>query len=338
MIGDPYEIVIPALQYGQEDSVEFKLQQEKVDDVVVQLTYLSRTESRSIYLQKKSVENIVSMRSLQFAQQGQLGGSVAFDLELERLAEDVKTFALDVVNLPDQYRFWFQDNQERQLSQVKFAKGRAVINMDLVVYVPEEMPKAELDQPIDFIAIVGDQQAMERLRNLRKEQRAKPITEAQLVAIKMGYEELELTPRGAPELELSSANLYYEIRPEETLDIKFSVENTGTVRLDNVRVLTDPPYEWETIIEPEVIQKIQPAEVVYVQIKVIPVDRVDVGKYEMKVQAECEYEGEPVEALEKNVTIAVQSKTNLLGAIVLVVLLVGAIVAVAIFTVRLSRR
>ncbi|RKY70297.1 MAG: hypothetical protein DRQ24_09510, partial [Candidatus Latescibacterota bacterium] len=86
LVGDPYEIRIPSLRYGQQTTVEFGLQKD-AENVMVRMKYLDKVDNRLIYLQKSAAEDIVSPMSLQFAQQGELGSSVLYDLELERMAE-----------------------------------------------------------------------------------------------------------------------------------------------------------------------------------------------------------------------------------------------------------
>ena len=336
LVGDPYEVKIPSLAYNEEITVEFGLQQD-AENVMVRMKYLNKIDDRMIYLQKSAAEDIVSVMSLQFAQEGELGSSVLFDLELERMAENEKTFALDVVNLPEKFKYAFED-RGKQLSQVKFSQGMAKISLGLRVYVPEELGEDEIDKPISFYAVVADKWGAEGLRELKRKHGPNPISEKKLKALKVGFETLELTPRGVGELELATPNLYYEIKPDETVDMKFTVKNTGTLKLEDVRVTTDMPYQWESIIQPEKIERIEPQEEVTVRIKVIPGEGIDVGKYEVKVGASCEHQGRLIEAQEKNVTIQVESKTNLLGTTVLMVVVVGLVIGVAVFSIRLSRR
>ncbi|RKY57320.1 MAG: hypothetical protein DRP94_09185 [Candidatus Latescibacterota bacterium] len=336
LIGDPYEVRIPSLAYGQEVTVEFGLQRD-AEEVTVRMKYLNKAEDRKVYLQKSGREDVVSVMSLQFAQEGELGSSVVFDLELERMAEDEKTFALDVVGLPSKYRYQFE-YQGKQLSQVKFSQGMAKLSLGLRVWVPRELPEEEIGKPVSFFAVVADKYGAEQLRRLRRKLGGRQIREDDLKPLKLGYEVLELTPKGVGEIELSSPNLYYEIRPDQKLEMKFTLRNTGTVVLEDVRVEVDPPAQWEYRVVPEKVDRIEPQKEVPVKVEVTPPGDVEVGKYEVKVGASCEHEGKLVEAQEKNVTVNVQGKANVLGSALLVMLLVGIVVGVAIFTVKLSRR
>ena len=339
LIGNPYEIHILSLPYGEERALEFELQEQSAQNIQVQIKYLSRTDHHSIYLQKESAEDVVMVRSLQFAQEGDLGSSVLFDLELERLSESEKTFTLDVVNLPEKYRYRFED-QGKQVSKVKFLKGKPKLNLNLRVYVPDEMPTEELDQSINFFAVVADAPGTSRLRALKKTHATKPVQEKALIPLKVGYEFLELTPKGVGEIELTIANFYYEteLPTRDVLMKGILLKNTGTVRLNDVRIMKDIPHEWEIAIQPEVVALIEPKEELPIEIRVILPEDVDTGEFPVKIWAECDYEGEFIEAQEKDVKIKVKSKTSLFGGLMLVGLLVVLLIGVAGFTIKLSRR
>ena len=336
-IGNPFEIRIPILKYGQAEDYSFILQQEKVESVILQIEYLGKVDEKTVYLEKESGEDIPRVTSLQFAQEGNAGESVLFDLELERLAEDAATFALEVVNLPDYIRPRFEE-QGNMLSQVKFPERVGTRNLELRCYVPEELAQEFLDQPIDFFAVVGSEEAVKKLVALAGEIAPEPITEKHIQDLKIGYEALQLTPRGRPELQLAAPNLYFEIDPGEPLSVRIVVRNTGTATLREVRLETEKPYDWTTVINPELLDKIEPKEEIPANIQVILPEDIGTGIYDMQVVAKCLYEGEPVESPKKDVRINVKSKVNLLGTVIIVMVLVVAMLGVAVFTIRLARR
>ena len=336
-IGKPFEIEIPALDYGQKAKHRFILQQEKVEFVDLLIEYLNKVDTRTVYLEKQSGEDIPRVTSLQFAQEGNAGESVMFDLELERLAEDAATFALEVVNIPDYIRCRFEE-EGSQLSQVKFPERVATRKLDLRCYVPEELAQEFLDQPIDFFAVVGNEEAVKKLAALAGEIAPEPITEKNIEDLKMGYEALQLIPRGRPELQLAAPNLYFEIDPGEPLTVRIVVRKTGTVALREVRLETEKPYDWTTVINPELLDKIEPKEEISADIQVVLPEDIGTGIYDMQVVAKCLYEGEPIESPKKDVRINVKSKVNLLGTVIIVMVLVIAMLGVAVFTIRLARR
>lgn len=336
-IGKPFEIEIPFLDYGQTYKGTFELQQEKVEAVTLRIEYLIKVDERVVYLEKQSGEDIVRVTSLQFAQEGNAGESVLFDLELERLAETGKTFALEVVNAPEYIRSRFEE-KGKQLSQVKFAERVGTRNLELRCYVPEELGQEFLDKPINFFVIVGDERAVNKLKALGKEKPSQPITEQQIAEMKVGYEALQLTPRGRPELQLAAPNLYFEIDPGEPVNLRIVVRNTGTVALRDVRVETEIPNDWTAVIKPELLDKIERKNETPVDIKVILPKAIGTGIYDMQVVAKCQYEGEPVESPKKDVRINVKSRVNVIGTAIVVTLLVAAMAGVAVFTIRLARR
>jgi len=336
-IGKPFEIEISALDYGKTADGTFVLQQEKVESVDLLIEYLNKIDTKTVYLEKQSGEDIPRVTSLQFAQEGNAGESVMFDLELERLAEDAATFALEVVNLPAYIRYRFEE-EGKQLSQVKFPERVATRNLDLRCYVPEELAQQFLDQPINFFAVVGGEEAVKKLVARARDIAPEPITAKNIEDLKIGYEALQLIPRGRPELQLAAPNLYFEIDPGEPLSVRIVVRNTGTVALREVRLETEKPYDWTTMINPELLDKIEPKEEIPADIQVILPEDIGTGIYDMLVVAKCLYEGEPVESPKKDVRINVKSKVNLLGTVIIVMVLVVAMLGVAVFTIRLARR
>ena len=336
-IGKPFEIRIPVLPYGKKYDGSFILQQDKVEAVDLVIEYLGNVDEKTVYVEKQSGEDIPRVISLQFAQEGNAGESVLFGLELERLAEEAATFAVEVVNLPDFIRAGFEEEGTR-LSSVRFPERQATRNIALRCYIPEELGQQFLDKPINFFAVVGNEKAVKELKALAAEMAPEPITGEQIEDLKVGYEALRLTPRGRPELQLAAPNLYFEIDPGEPVSVRIVVRNLGTVTLREVRIETDKPYDWTTVITPELLEKIDPKEEIPADIEVILPDSIGTGIYDMQVVANCLYEGEPVESPKKDVRINVKSRVNLLGTIVIVTLLVAAMLGVAVFTIRLARR
>ena len=337
LIGIPYEINIASMGFGEEKEVLFELQNPDAQNMVVQLRYLRRTEHRTIYLQKRSAEDIVTVRSRQFAQEGILGHDVIYDLQLDRLAENERTFDLELVNLTDQFLYRFEE-QGKQVSKVKFAQGTPRLNLNLRIYVPKEMPNEELDEMVSFFAVVTDAVGASRLRKLKKERGGELISEEELAAMKVGYEFLELTPRGVAEMELASPNWYHEIHPGQVVYMRVTIKNIGTVRLVNIRIKTDLPYDWTARTEPKVVGEITPKEETNVDIWVTPVGGVEIGNYEMKVGAQVQHEGRLIEAQEKNVSIQIKPQPNFLASLATIGVLILLIGGIGGIVLRMSRR
>ena len=65
---------------------------------------------------------------------------------------------------------------------------------------------------------------------------------------------------------------------------------------------------------------------------------IEVGQYEMRVEAQCDYRGEQIKSIEKNIKIEVEARARLVFNSILAMALLLAVVGVAIFTIRVARR
>ncbi|HOO56685.1 MAG TPA: NEW3 domain-containing protein [bacterium] len=332
-IGDPFEIKVNKLKLNKAIGLDFKLNS-PADEVSLSLKYHNAEELHNIYLQKKSTEDIVRVSSLQFAQEGQLGGSVDFGIELERLAENEKTFSLGVLELPDKYLYKFTD-KGNQLSRVKFSQGTTKHSLTLKITVPDKLPDEELKVPVRFYAIIGEDEALDQLEEMALKGKVKA---EDLDALKVGYEKLELTPRGTGEFEISLTTLYYEIKTDESIAAKMTVENTGSVRLDDIRFDIEKPYEWDVKLNPEEIKSIEPRKELEIEVSIMPPEDVEVGAYEVKIEGSTDYEGGTVKTDQKNLRIQVSAKTNLTLSIAIALGLFLVIIVMAIVFIKLSRR
>ena len=73
-------------------------------------------------------------------------------------------------------------------------------------------------------------------------------------------------------------------------------------------------------------------------ITIVPPKDIEPGKYEVQHNAVTEYQSQKVESTDKNVSVIIKTKTNLLGTFILIVILVGMVVGVAVFTIKITRR
>jgi hypothetical protein len=333
-IGDPYEIHMAKLELNRKATLDFKLNN-PADEVALSLKYHGTEESRSIYLQKKSTEDIVRVSAQQFAQEGSLGNNVEYGIDLERLAENEKTFSLGVVGLPEKYLYKFAD-KGNQLSRVKFSQGTTKYSLSLIVTVPDTLSENELKKPIRFFAMVGDDAAIAQAQQFAVGGRLP--TDEQLTALKIGFEHLELTPRGTGKFDISFTTLYYEIKTGDKINTKMTVKNTGTVRLDNVRFNIEKPYDWEVKLTPEEIENFEPRKEINIQAEISPPSNVEVGAYEVKFEGTTEYQGATIKTDQKTVRVQVSAKANLMLNLLIIAGLIVFILIIAIVTIKLSRR
>jgi uncharacterized membrane protein len=334
IIAQPYEVKVDLLTFNQEVNLDFTLQKD-VDEVTVSLNYLGRNEEKKVYLQKESAEDVVSISSLRFSQEGNLGGSVSYDLVMDRLAESERTFQLKIINLPQQLSYQFLDPQTNtRLSQLKFTREHSRYTLSLVVYIPETFDLKMLDKPIRFAVAVVSSEEAERLGGEERMQ----LTEDQIKGIRGGVEWLELVPRGVAEMELWASNLYHEIKRGEEVTMSMTLKNIGTRRLSEIRMEVITPPRWREKVSPEVVGTLDLNGEREVRLTFIPPEDADVGDYEVKVKAGCEVEGRLIEIPEKTVRIHISAPTSISMSAILVIGLIVMIGAVAFLTVKISRR
>jgi uncharacterized membrane protein len=116
------------------------------------------------------------------------------------------------------------------------------------------------------------------------------------------------------------------------------VKNTGTRRLNNIRVYTDLPLNWRSEIKPDLIASLDQGKEEIVVIDFIPHEGVSVGDFEPKIKTECIADNRQVDSEDKIVRIHISSKTNVLGITLLVIFLVGLLVGIVVFGIKLTRR
>ena len=75
-----------------------------------------------------------------------------------------------------------------------------------------------------------------------------------------------------------------------------------------------------------------------VTIDFIPPEGVSVGDYEPKIRTECIADNRQVESEDKIVRVHISGKTNVVGITLLVIFLVGLLVGIVVFGIKLTRR
>ncbi len=330
MVGQPYQVHIPVLALGEEVEVEVGLQRPEVEDLTVQLQYLNRTDDHVIHLEKASARDVVRVYATQFSQEGPLGNAVAYELQLERLAEDEKIFQLMAHGLPADFRWEFESGG-RNLSRLRFSRDHSSDSLILNVYVPEQAESFAVDQPLIFSVLAYEPKtvAAEVLAA------ADP---ARLQAMGIGYEQLQLVPTGRAELELTTLNLDLSVNGEGESQSVWNLRNLGTVALLDIRLQALSPPGWEVIFEPQAIAQIAPREEIEAVLTVRPVNSAEIGRYEVKTSASTQHKGQWVESVERTVNINIKSDGSFWGITGLVLLLVSIVLGIAVFTVQWSKR
>jgi hypothetical protein len=337
IISDPYEKTVHSLALEQEKEVTFQLLKD-VENLDVNVFYSGKDETTSVYLQKGVSANIVTVNSAQFSQEADLESEATFDLSLEKFSGEENVFRLRVVNLPQQISYEFLDPQtQARLSQIKFTEGITSMQLSLRLYLPKNADEhVVIDTPIEFYCLAMDGEQSARLNEMLSN--ASVLDPEDIEDLKSGRVKLEIIPRGVGKVEVQAISLYHEIKVGESVNMEVRIKNSGTRRLNNIRIFTDLPLNWRSEIQPDLIASLDQGKEEIVAIAFIPPEDISVGDYEPKIKTECIADNRQVESEDKIVRIHVTAKTNILGISLLVLFLVGLLVGIVVFGIKLTRR
>ncbi len=329
IISEPYQRKIESLRIGEKKEVDFILLKD-VESLEVSLFYSGREERTRVYLLKEASANIVTVNSQQFSQEADVGGEASFDLSLERFTRESSNFRLWVSGLPREIAYEFFDPQSgARLSQIRFSEGVTSMKLKLKIYLPKN-PTSEviIDKPIGFHALCLDEGEWRRFKEGGRS----------VEGIRGGKVALEIIPRGVGRIDLFATNLYHEIKVGEGVEMEITVKNSGTRRLDGIRLWTDLPLNWRAELEPDLIEFLEQEKERVVKMRLFPPEDVSVGDYEPRIKAEGLSGGRRIESEEKIVRVHISSKTNITGVVILITILIGLMVGVVVFGIRIARR
>ncbi|MEW6510122.1 MAG: NEW3 domain-containing protein [Bacteroidota bacterium] len=335
IISRPYEAKIEAMPYNQAITVDFYLLQD-LDNVTVKCVFGDKSEEKRIFLQKDESANRVLMTSEQFSQEADLGARANYDLTLELYSSTANVYKLEVFNLPPQVAYdFFETQTNARLSQVKFSQDINTRKISLAVYLPDRYDSTtfRIDQPLRFLAAAIPRDQAERVSD-----KEKTYNTAEFDRLNISYVRLELVPRGVGRIEVRAVNFYQELKPGERVQMTLTVHNDGTRRLDNIKVRADAALNWTSVVVPDLIPSLIPGKEETVTVTITPPGDVSVGDYEATIKTEAFASNRKVDSDDKKIRIHISSSANILGTAALVLLLVGLLVAVVVFGVRLSRR
>ena len=335
IIGSPYEIQVPALDMGKAVTADFGLLRD-VESVQVHLNYGGRKDDKNIYLEKDAGSSPVDISCAQFSQEADLGAQAVYDLTLERFSESDNSFILAAVGLPSQVSSEFIDSETgARLSQIRFAQGVNTKKLSLKVYLPDrEGGDIATDKPLSFAALVLSPSDQTQLDGAK----LSTLTLKEADEMQAGKVRLELIPRGVGRIEVRATTLYHEITLGDSVVMTLTVRNSGTRRLDNIRISTDNPLNWRSVITPDLIRSLDPEKEQEVRLVLLPPSDAGVGAQEVKIRTEALANNRPVQTEDKTVRIQVQAKTPLLWTAALVLLLLGLVTGIVVFGIKISRR
>ncbi len=335
IIAEPYEVVIPSLPLDAQRRLSVRLLDD-VDDVVVAMTTLDgQRTTYKIVLRKESLQDTPTINSVQFSQEGDLNSKIRYDLILERLAEDEKTFRLAVVNLPAEISYAFIDPAtSASLTQVKFSEEVTRQLLELELQIPEKLSRRFVDQTLSFHVLVTDEEGLARLETLGRG----PGAAADLDSVPGNRERLELIPRGKGAIDIVVANRYQEVKTGESATFRAELQNTGTLEVENAYLVPTVPMGWTCATQPDTVARIAPGEKEAVTVTLTPPAGLGVSEYDVRLEAYGRVGAERVEAQERDLTLRLAARANLWRNSLLVAALVALVVGVAVVSIRVSRR
>jgi hypothetical protein len=333
IIGSPYEIRIPFINNGETAIADFNLLRD-AESVQVVLNYNGKKDSKNIYLEKDASANRVDITSSQFAQETDLGSSASYSLDLERFSSSDDVYKFLVVNLPRQVSYDLYDAENNaRISQLKFNQGVNIRKLSLKAYLPErEDTDIRIDQPLDFYLIILPNSEYNKISDPAK------LTLAEAEKLNAGKIKLELIPKGVGRIVVKAPSLYHEIKTGDSLSMKITVMNDGTRVLDNITITTENPLNWKSVIKPDVIGTLAPGKEQDVTIIILPPADVNVGAQEVKIKTQATANNRTVETEDKTIRIQVEARTPIVGTILLILLLIGVLVGIVVFGIKMSRR
>ncbi len=333
VISSPYERTIPAIAPEATAALRFRLLKD-VDAVRVSLRYAGRVETLPVYLEKDAAANVVRMQSRQFSQEANLGSSALYDLRLERYGALGDVFQLRVLSLPDEVGAEFVDpGSGARVTQIKFTEGVNSQQLQLRVFLPDVVGKqVVMDVPIEFWVAALDRPQAEALPSGRS------LSDAQLATVQSSAVRLELVPRGVGRLEVTAPSLFREIRRGDTAAIEVTVRNIGTRRVDNVRLQADAPSDWRTVVEPELVERLETGGEVRVTVRLEPPADVQVGDFPIRLRTEAYADNRRIDSQDQTARIQVQAPPNTVAVLLLGMLLVGIVGGLVVWGIRVTRR
>ena len=315
IIGSPYEYRVSSIELGKQAEADFELLKD-AENLTVSLNYNNRKDEKNIYLKKDASMSLIDITSMQFSQEADLSSKASYDITLERFSTTDDVYRLEVKNLPRQITYDFTDGGSK-VTQIRFAQGVNVKTLSLQVYLPDrDDEQIVIDQPVKF--------QVEAVNSVNGES--------------AGSEQLEIIPRGKGRIEVRANNLYHETTTGKEVAMDVTIRNGGSRRLDNIRITAEKPLGWETVIDPGIINSLDPEKEERIKITIIPPKDGGVGAQEVKIKTEAMADNRKVDTEDKTVRIQVNASTSVWGTLALILLLIAFIGGIVWFGMKLSKR
>jgi len=335
IIGEPYELWVPALEAGERQVLTFRLLQETAD-IAVSLRYLDVRDEQPILFKQNPGHALPALAVTQPSQNGELGGEAIYDLTLEKPAGAERSFALALLGLPASFGGAFLD-QGARVNQVRFADQAPKARLSLEVELPAGLDPAAAGRPIPFFALVTLPAEYPRINGLQLRYAGRQVPEEEVRRLQANYIRLELIPRGAGRLDLLLDSHALELAPGVPAEFEAQLVNRGSAPVRQIRPALLGPSGWETAVDPELIPLLEPGERQTLRLRALPAGGALTGDHEFTLGAQGQAETERVEAAEEHLTVRVDSPTDWAFNLLLAAA-VALMAAVGLIGVRLANR
>ena len=336
IVSQPYEAKIEELVTGRPADLVFGLLRD-LDSVTVALNYGNgNRRTVKVFLQRDEREDRVAVRPLQFSQEGELGGTVSFDLALELYSGSDDTYRLAVLNLPPEVHATFSDPEsDARLRQIRFEGGsetrRARLSLELPDRPSERLPLGAAQELL--VAAVPEQRAGEL-----GEMEGRAWTPAELDAAGIGWARLELLARGAGRLQVVAPQLFQRSEGSAPVSLAVDLRNDGSGELRNVALQLEPPVGWQRRIEPALVPVLAVGAERRVTVTLEPPPDVPSGRYEARLESRALADGRPVDGEDKLLTVEIAAPVSLAGTVGLLGAILALVGGLVVFGVKLTRR
>jgi len=338
-VAEPYEMELPSLKLGEERRLTFRLLEDRESVVVSMHLQDAKLEDIHIVLRRESLQDIPTINSVQFSQEGDLNTTVRYDLILERLAEDEKTFRLALINLPREIDPAFLDPASgASLTQVKFSESTTRQQLELELQIPEKLSRRYVDETMEFHVFITDEEGFQQIAELNRTYGDKTVPVEEIAEVKGSREVFQLIPRGKAILECIIPNRYQEIKTDEEVVVRVDLLNTGTLEVERVHLVLLTPIGWTYSTKPDTIDKILPTEKEPVSITLVPPAGLGESEFDVRVEASGFSGVERIEADEKDITIRVKARASLVRNAFIIGGVILLVVGVAVVSIKASRR
>ena len=329
-ISTPYEILVPTLKRSERATVAFKLLRD-VDELVTVVSYGGRTDERRLALEPDAGTEAIAVQSIQFSQEADLGTEATFDLRLRRSTRDRNsTVALRVANLPREASHEFRDPATKaRVTQVRFPEAEREKLLQFVVRLPnQESERIKVDRALKFAVLVMPANDAGAAAGVLDSATGHVLSQAHL----------ELVPRGTAKADVRADNLFHEVRSGDSVRVHLTIRNSGSRRLDGVRVVVDAPIEWTAQAEPHAIDFLREGDTRQVDVVLVSPQTTAIGDYEVRIRVASSAQERELPSSDKVVRVHVIAGRST-GLLVGVAALAGIAVIVMIrVTMRLARR